>query len=268
MRAAEKGNALSQESLGDSFAAGRGVSEDWSQAVKWWRRAADQGAEGAQAGLGLALYQGRGVQQNKEEAARWFTKAAEADEARAQAMLGRMYFLGEGGLAQSFVDAYKWLSIAHESRPELTQPFKSMVDASIRPARKKQADRLIAQWKFEKGKTKTPPAPPPNPDDEIAAVYFTTHRQLSAKCGSKNSTDSLWCDAYIAGVIDAVASGRKSMPEDMEDILICLQQKRSLKQARESVTKVMAMFDEDRTSALLNRSAANSVIAGALGLCR
>jgi len=35
-------------------------------------------------------------------------KAADKNDVQAQAMLSGMYFQGEGGLAQSVVEAYKW----------------------------------------------------------------------------------------------------------------------------------------------------------------
>ena len=40
--------------------------------------------------------EGRGVEQDYEEAVKWYRKAAEAEHAQAQAILGFIYFKGQG----------------------------------------------------------------------------------------------------------------------------------------------------------------------------
>ena len=53
MRApAEQGDAEAQFNLGVMYANGRGVPQDDSEAVRWYRLAADQGHAGAQFNLG------------------------------------------------------------------------------------------------------------------------------------------------------------------------------------------------------------------------
>ena len=54
---------------------GRGVAQDYSAAVKWYRMAADQGHAGAQNNLGIMYCGGQGVPQNTSEALRWLHKA-------------------------------------------------------------------------------------------------------------------------------------------------------------------------------------------------
>ena len=51
-------------------------------------------------------------------------EAGDHDEPQAQAMLARMYFMGEGGLTQSFMEAYKWVVIAGDAAKQLTEPIK------------------------------------------------------------------------------------------------------------------------------------------------
>ena len=45
--------------------------------MKWYRQAAEQGQANAQANLGSAYSAGRGVRQDDTEAVKWFKKAAE-----------------------------------------------------------------------------------------------------------------------------------------------------------------------------------------------
>src|SRR6476469_1692865 len=50
---AEQGNAVAQSNLGAAYATGQGVSQDFSEAVKWFRLAAGQGEDRAQCRLGV-----------------------------------------------------------------------------------------------------------------------------------------------------------------------------------------------------------------------
>ena len=52
-KAAEQGHAGAQLALGFMYAYGRGVPEDDTEAVKWYRKAAEQGHAEAQNSLGV-----------------------------------------------------------------------------------------------------------------------------------------------------------------------------------------------------------------------
>lgn len=265
-RAAEKGEAHSQSNLGESYMMGRGVQQNWTEAIKWWRKAAEQNIARAQTALGMALVEGRWVRQDYVEAAKWFSKAAEQGEPLSQAYLAHMYLRGEGGLKPSPVDAYKWILIAGDEAKETTATIKLMLETMLRPTEKQEAIRLAEQWKFDKGLIKKPPAERSN---DIGAVYFISEQQLYARCFSTKPDDVALCEAYIAGVIDTLGSGRKSLAEDAKDILLCFEKKISLRQSREAVMKVMTFFKEDNHPPRPNWSAVNNVIAGVLGdVCR
>lgn len=267
-RAAESGEPVAQENLADSYAAGRGIKEDWSEAVKWWRKAAEKHMSKAQLALGMALYEGRGTQQNQTEAAQWLMKAADQDQAQAQAMLAQMYALGQGGLTLSLVEAYKWILIAGDVANEVAPKTKIMVETMLRKTDKIEAAKLADQWKLQKGKIKELPRTAQN-DNDVAARYFINMRQLSEKCSSRGSNDRSWCEAYIAGVVDTLTSGRKNLAEDAKEVMLCLQHLVSLREARESVSKVLDQFNEDKNPIILNAPAANSVIAGiTVHLCK
>ena len=55
---------------------GRGVPQDYAEAVKWYRLAAEQGNATAQNNLGFMHYEGRGVPQDDVQAHMWFNLAA------------------------------------------------------------------------------------------------------------------------------------------------------------------------------------------------
>jgi hypothetical protein len=83
-KAADQGNAKAQTNLGVLYADGSGVPRDYSEAVKWYRKAAAQGRPIAQNNLGSMYSNGRGVPQDYAEAARWYRKAADQGYATAQ----------------------------------------------------------------------------------------------------------------------------------------------------------------------------------------
>ena len=58
------------------YAQGRGVPQDFEEAVKWYRLAAAQGNESAQVSLGMMYSKGRGLKQDFVRALMWFDLAA------------------------------------------------------------------------------------------------------------------------------------------------------------------------------------------------
>jgi TPR repeat protein len=59
------------------YSKGEGVTKDFSEAAKWYRKAADQGDAKAQSMLGFIYYQGEGITKDFSEAIKWWNKAAE-----------------------------------------------------------------------------------------------------------------------------------------------------------------------------------------------
>ena len=91
---ARNGDAEAQSILGFMYDTGKGVPQDYAEAVKWYRKAAHQGFAEAQYNLGLMYYLGHGVPQDYKMAVKWYTKAAEQGDAIAQFELGLVYELG------------------------------------------------------------------------------------------------------------------------------------------------------------------------------
>ena len=110
-RSAEQGNAQAQFALGEMYKNGDGVAKDLVQAVHWYRLAAEQGNPGAQLLLGVLYESGLGVPLDFKEAAKWYRQSAAQGDARAQLLLGVCYQLGQG-VSRNFVVAYALYSVS------------------------------------------------------------------------------------------------------------------------------------------------------------
>jgi TPR repeat protein len=75
---------------------GEGVTRDYAEALKWYRKAAEQGEANAQSNLGVMYHEGEGTARDYAEAVKWWRKAAEQGHADAQNNLGVMYAAGSG----------------------------------------------------------------------------------------------------------------------------------------------------------------------------
>jgi uncharacterized protein len=70
---ANRGDAIAQCLLGISYAKGDGVPQNFTEAVKWFRKAADQGNADAQHNLGLYYALGwDGVAPDNAESVKWY----------------------------------------------------------------------------------------------------------------------------------------------------------------------------------------------------
>lgn len=112
-RAAEQGDANAQSRLGYSYFEGKGVEQNYAEAVKWFRRAAEQGDVYAQNGLGNMYFEGKGTEQSYTEAVKWYCKAAKQGDAYAQNGLAYMYANGLG-IERDYTEAVKWCRKAVE----------------------------------------------------------------------------------------------------------------------------------------------------------
>ena len=123
-RQAEQGNAQAQFNLGECYYDGNGVSEDMTEAAKWYRKAAEQGLADAQFNLGTCYRNGYGVKKNPSEAAKWYRKAAEQGHAKAQYFLGLCYLNDDGlGVKKNPAEAVKWFRKAAEQEDAKAQYF-------------------------------------------------------------------------------------------------------------------------------------------------
>lgn len=83
-KSAELGYASGQRNLGGIYASGgEGVTQDYKQTVKWYRKAAEQGDVDAQYNLGQAYGMGQGVTQNYIRAHMWWNIAGASGDSGA-----------------------------------------------------------------------------------------------------------------------------------------------------------------------------------------
>ena len=156
-RLAESGDVDAQNALGRRYDEGRGVTENDTEAVKWFRKAAEQGNAAAQAGLGLAYELGEGVPQNDAEAVKWYQKSAEQGNAKAQLFLGGMYAEG-GGIPRDLTLAYKWLNLARLGGgdvAETSQVGLDLVTPQMTQEQIAEAQKLASEW-WEQHQRKDP----------------------------------------------------------------------------------------------------------------
>jgi uncharacterized protein len=111
------GDAKAEYDLGQLYAVGRGVPQDYVQAAIWYRKAAEQGDADAQNNLGAAYHEGHGVARDYAQAVVWIRKSAEHGNARGQMSLGGLYLAGDG-VPQDYAEAYFWLDIAASGKLE------------------------------------------------------------------------------------------------------------------------------------------------------
>jgi localization factor PodJL len=145
--AAVSGNPAAEYEIAVRYAEGRGVSQSFSEAARWFERAAKQGITPAQYRLGSLYEKGHGVKKDLEAARRlyleaadkgsakamhnlavlfaegidgkpdykaasqWFRKAAAHGVADSQYNLGILYARGIG-VEQNLAESYKWFALA------------------------------------------------------------------------------------------------------------------------------------------------------------
>lgn len=109
---------------------------------------ARQGDTDAQIRLGELYAKGRGVQQDYTQARMWYGKAAAQGHPIAQNNLAELHFAGLGG-PPDYVRAYMWVSLAstHMQGEEKKQAEENLEDVAKRmsPAQVAEAKRLSQQ---------------------------------------------------------------------------------------------------------------------------
>src|SRR5262249_46453332 len=107
---------------------------------------ADQGDPLAQYLLGATYQQGRGVTQDYVEAAKWFRCAADQGVTGAQYVLGMMYAVGDG-VPEDLVRAHMWLNLAGAQSFQDAGEFRDEVARRMTPAQIAEAQKLAREWK-------------------------------------------------------------------------------------------------------------------------
>ena len=145
LKGAQEGAAYAQNNVAICYASGKGVNQDFGEAMKWWRRAAEQRDVEALYQIGNLYAHGWGVPQDHYEAAKYLRKAAEQGHASAQYNLGRAYMRGEG-VPLDFDDAYIWLDRAtagYQERIDSGFDFRKFKKDALSLRRRAKFFRLI-----------------------------------------------------------------------------------------------------------------------------
>jgi len=150
-KAAAQKEAQGQNNLGRMYEQGRGVSQDYVQAVAWFRKAAEQGVAMAQSNLGHMYAQGHGVSQDYVQASAWFRKAADQGDSDGQFQLGYMYLNGMG-IVQDYVFAHMWSNLAASQLPpgrerEAAVHNRNFAASKMTPVQINEAQRMAREWK-------------------------------------------------------------------------------------------------------------------------
>jgi len=116
----------------------------WAQALNETKARAEQGHADAQYDLGEMYASGREVPQDFTEAAKWFLRAGEQGNANAQYSLGLIY--GNGfGVSANDLEAYVWFSLAAEQGHAQSQSFQAVAGEGLNPEALEEAQKQIAE---------------------------------------------------------------------------------------------------------------------------
>lgn len=151
-KAAEQGHASAQYFLGECYFWGKGVERDYSQTLIWYRKAAEQGFPLAQMKLGSCYDDGIGVPKNTVQAVSWYRKAAEQGDASAQFILGLCYVKGNG-VPQDNLLAYMWLNLAKTDDEQLVKINRNIcgeIEKMLTSDQLAEAKKLSKEWKPKK----------------------------------------------------------------------------------------------------------------------
>jgi uncharacterized protein len=143
--------------IGDAYYYGHGVSRDYSEAVRMYKRAAGKGSAMAQSTLGDIYFYGRGAPQDFVEAVKWWTLAADADISTAQLNLSVMLANGDG-TPQDYVRSHMYANLAASKLPpgedrETAVKNRDIVAKLMTRQQLEEAQRLAREWRPRQGST-------------------------------------------------------------------------------------------------------------------
>ena len=130
---------------------------DYTTALREWRLLAEQGnAALAQFILGGMYEEGKGVPQDYAEAVRWYRMSAEqgigvAVAPVAQYSLGVIYREGQG-VPQDYVQALMWFSLAGAQGIRAAQKYRDELALQMTRSEKLEVKRLAREWMEKHGK--------------------------------------------------------------------------------------------------------------------
>lgn len=179
---AEDGKDQAQLRLGQLYSSGRGVVQDFGQAIYWYQRAAEMGNPAAQNNLGMAYYTGQGVERDYaramglflEASAKqspvvftniavmyllghgvpkdtsvaldWLLKAADKNYSSAMIEIGKLYAKGNG-VTQDNIAAYMWFTLAGKHGDKTAAEWLAIGETLMTPQQISEAKERADEWK-------------------------------------------------------------------------------------------------------------------------
>lgn len=140
---AEQGYALSQNALANMYFSATGVDTDYALAVHWWLLASEQGISDSQNNLAVAYRDGLGVTKDPKAAIRWFEKAAFQKDIEAMISLGGVYH-NEGNSEM----AYAWWYVASSIGNENAKKNVAILDGRLTPEQIKSAKDVAKKLSY------------------------------------------------------------------------------------------------------------------------
>lgn len=114
LKAAEKNDSRAQYYLGLCYENGFGVQKSLTDAYSYYKTSADNGNKAAYYNLADFLYYGKGVEKDYSAAYNWCRKSADSNDDNAYFLLGEMYYLGQG-VKRNYKEAFKCFDKAKET---------------------------------------------------------------------------------------------------------------------------------------------------------
>ena len=118
---------------------------DYSTAYSEWLEPAKQGLAQAQYRIGSLYESGLGVTRDFTEASKWYRRAARQGHVIAQHMVGLTYAYGLG-VPRDVVTAHMWLDLAAANGDMNAGITRDSVAARMTPEQLADARRLVREW--------------------------------------------------------------------------------------------------------------------------
>ena len=144
---AEEGDEYAQANLGLTYADGKGVKKDYEKAFYWFKKSAEQGNASALTSLGRFYNEGLGVDKDPEEAMRLYRLSAEQGNWSAQRNLGYIYKEGEY-IPIDLVKSFMWFLLAGSSGDRVSESelneLRNLLDESQERQAYEMAEKCIS----------------------------------------------------------------------------------------------------------------------------
>lgn len=144
-RSAQKGFAQAQYRLATFFERGLGTKADVARASVWYKRAAEQGNVKAMHNLAVLSASRRSGSPDYATAAKWFAEAADRGLADSQFNLAVLYESGLG-VPKDMRQAFKWMTIAARAGDAETMKRRERMRVELSRSDIEAADGLIRDW--------------------------------------------------------------------------------------------------------------------------